>query len=155
MVLRMLSKIPRPSSTAAASRGEIIVRHHHIGSFFRHIGSGHPHGHADVRRFDCGRVVHAIARHGHDGAARLPGFDDAQLVLRRDSRIHRHLVHGPDQFIVGESIEFHPRQRLYWSLHSSQFFCNRHGRILMISRNHHRPNAGILAGLNSGFRLRP
>ena len=67
----MLSKMPRPSATAADDRGEVVVGQDHVGRLLRHVGAGHAHGDADVGRLQGRGVVHAVAGHRHDVAPRF------------------------------------------------------------------------------------
>lgn len=58
------------------------------GALLGHFGAGDAHRDADVRGFDGGGIVHAVAGHGHDIALPLQRFDDFQLVFRRSARVH-------------------------------------------------------------------
>ena len=65
--------------------GEVVVGEDHGGRAFRHVGAGDAHGHADVGLLERGRVVHAVAGHGDDVAARLQRLHEAELLLGRDA----------------------------------------------------------------------
>jgi hypothetical protein len=64
-------------------RGE-GVEEHHVGGLDGNVGAA-AHGDADVGRLERGRVVDAVARHGHD-AVLLELLDNAQLLLGRRAR---------------------------------------------------------------------
>ena len=85
----MLSKMPRPSSTALTIEAKLSSVSTMSDASLRHVGAGDAHGDADIGRLHGRRVVHAVAGHGHDFAAALPGPHNAQLVLGRDARIDR------------------------------------------------------------------
>ncbi len=81
VTLRTLSKVTRPSSTAAADAHEVVVGQDHVGGFASHIGPRTTHGHTDGRGLEGGRVVHAVAGYRDDLAGGLERPHDAQLVL--------------------------------------------------------------------------
>ena len=64
--------------------GEIVVEQDHVGRRLGHIGSGNPHGDADVRTLQGWRVVHPVSGDG----------DDFALVSQRID--HQHLLLGGD-----------------------------------------------------------
>ncbi len=85
---------------------EIVVGEDHLGALLGHFGAGDAHRDADVGGFDRGRVVHAVTGHGHDVPLPLQGFDDAQLVFRRDPRVYGHRAGGVvERPVVGEFVE--------------------------------------------------
>ena len=75
----------RPCSTACDDAGVVVVGQHHVGGLLGHIGAGDAHGHADIGALDGGRVVDAVAGHGHHFVVGLQGIHDAHLVLGRDA----------------------------------------------------------------------
>ena len=48
--------------------GKVVVQQDHVGGLLGDVRSSDPHGNADVCFLQSRRVVHAITRHGHDGA---------------------------------------------------------------------------------------
>ena len=63
---RMLSYSVRPLSHRADDGGEVVVGQHHGGGLFGHRRAADPHRHADVACLKRGRIVDAVAGHGHD-----------------------------------------------------------------------------------------
>ena len=86
------------NATAFAYRlddgAEVVVGEDHLGALLGNFGTGDAHRDADIRGFDGGRVVHAVAGHGHDIALPLQRFDDLQLVFRRDARVDGDVAGG-------------------------------------------------------------
>ncbi len=87
--------------------GEIVVRQDHGGGVLAHLSAGDTHGHADVRLFQGGRVVDAVAGHGDDAAAALPGVDDADFMLRGDTGVDRDAGQLFIQLAVRHSVQLH------------------------------------------------
>ena len=87
----MLSKMPRPSRTAATMLAKL--------SSARTMSDASRVTSVPVRPMampmcasrSAGRVVDAVAGHRHDRAPRLPVAHDAQLVLGRRARVHDRL----------------------------------------------------------------
>ena len=73
--------ILRASSNAARITREPRRREDERGGAPGRVGRAR-HGHAAVRLLERGRVVHAVAGHGHEVPARLERLDDGVLVLR-------------------------------------------------------------------------
>mmetsp|Transcript_12287 Transcript_12287/g.32633 ORF Transcript_12287/g.32633 Transcript_12287/m.32633 type:complete len:474 (-) Transcript_12287:433-1854(-) len=69
-------------------RVEVVVRKHHVARLLRHLRARDTHCHANVREFECGRVVHAVARHRRHLALVLQQLDDVLLVLRLRAAEH-------------------------------------------------------------------
>ena len=59
----------------------------------RHLGAGDAHRHAHVRTGQGGRVIDAIARHGHELSQGLQRCDDADFLGRVHARIDGDLLH--------------------------------------------------------------
>ena len=70
-------------------RGEVVVGEHDVGGLLRDVGPGDAHRDADVGGLERRRVVHAVAGHGDDLAARVQRAHDGELVLRADARVDR------------------------------------------------------------------
>ena len=107
----MLAKIGAAFLHRRDDRGEVVVGQHHVGRLLRHVGAGDAHRHADVGGLQRGRIVHAVAGHGDDRAARLQRLDDAQLVLGIDARVDRHLAHRAPERVVGHLLELRAGDR--------------------------------------------
>ena len=60
--------------------------HDELGGLARDVGPRAAHGHADIGLAQGGRVVDAVARHGHEVPALLQATHDAQLVGGRGAR---------------------------------------------------------------------
>ncbi|TFB02685.1 hypothetical protein CCMA1212_005469 [Trichoderma ghanense] len=60
---------------------ELVVGEDDLGGRLGDVGAG-AHGDADVCAGERGRVVDAVARHGHEGAAAAEGLDHARLGVR-------------------------------------------------------------------------
>jgi hypothetical protein len=72
-------------------RGEGVVAQDDVGRLARDLGAAPAHRHPDVRLAECGRVVHAVARHGDDLAGVLMEPNEVELLLRADSGDDRRL----------------------------------------------------------------
>ena len=86
----MLAKIARPSSTAATIDAKLSSDSTMSAASFETSVPRDAHGDADVGFLQRRRVVHAVSRHGHDGAGALQRIDDAQLVFRIHAGVDRH-----------------------------------------------------------------
>ena len=77
----MLAMTRRPSATTPGMVENFAVEQHELRDRpgGRRAGS---HRHADVGDLQRERVVHAVARHRHDVAARLQRLDDRLLLVR-------------------------------------------------------------------------
>ncbi len=80
--------------------GEVVVGQDHVGGVLGHVGPGDPHGDADIRLLERGRVVHAVAGHRDHVAARLERLHEAQLLLGRHAREHVGVVGRGDELGV-------------------------------------------------------
>ncbi len=68
--------------------GEVVVHQHNGRRLACDIGAAPAHGDPDVGGLECGSIIHAIACHGHDGAAslqRLHVMCAQMLVVRNRS----------------------------------------------------------------------
>ena len=98
------------NATAFAHRfddgAEVVVGEDHLGALLGHFGAGDAHGHADIRGFDGGSIVYAVAGHSHDIALPLQRFDDFQLVFRRNARVHGDFAGGlVERLLVRQLVE--------------------------------------------------
>ena len=98
--------------------GNIIAHQRDVRRLYGDIASHAAHRHANVRRFECGRIVDPIADHAHGVPIRLqlfqmPDFFRGQQpgVYRRDTRL-RGKIRGGLRIIPGEQhrICVHPAQ---------------------------------------------
>jgi len=129
----------------ADDAGEVVVREHQCGGFFRYLGAGNAHRHADVGGFQCGGVVDAIAGHGDDVPLRLQGFDDAHLVLRRHAGKHGAACDQSGHFCLRQPIQFASFVNL---AHQPQFSGNGSGGRAVVSGDHFDGNASLAADCN-------
>ena len=98
------------NATAFAYRlddgAEVVVGEDHLGTLLGNFGTGDAHRDADVRGFDGGSIVYAVAGHSHDIALPLQRFDDFQLVFRRNARVHGDFAGGlVERLLVRQLVE--------------------------------------------------
>ena len=74
--------------------GEVILQQDQRRRLAGHIGAAFAHGDADMRRFQCRRVVDPVTGHGHHFAIALECLDDGQFLRRRDPGKHRTARHA-------------------------------------------------------------
>ncbi len=100
------------------------------------------HGDAHVGLAERGRIVHAVAEHGHDLAASLKGADDLQLVLGR------HPTEGADPGDAGVQLaarnpgELAPVDYLGGAVEQGELAPHGLRRQPLITRDHDRSQAG-------------
>ena len=100
-----------PFAHRRRDRGEVVVGQHHVRRLLGGFGAFQPHRHAHVGALERGRVVHAVAGHRHDQAARLKRLDQPQLVLGRGAGEHRRLGQRGAQGFVVERVHVGAAQR--------------------------------------------
>ena len=135
--------------------GKIVVRKHHISHIFRHIRTGNAHPDSDIRRFNRGRIVDAVARHRGDHAALFPCAHDAHLMLRLHACINGIAVHLAFKGLIVHLAELCAGDCLAGVFDDSKLFGNCHGGIEMVTRNHNRANSRLAALRHSRLHLRP
>ena len=54
------------------NRYKVVIREHHVGSFFCYVRPRDAHDNSDVGCFDCRRIVDSIPSHRNDVAIALP-----------------------------------------------------------------------------------
>ena len=124
--------------------GEIVVGQDHVGHVLGDVGTGDAHADADIGALDGGRVVHAVARHGHNLVAALPGLHDARLVLGLHARVHAELADALVELLVAHAVELGTRDGLLAALHNAQLARDGHGRIDVVTRDHDGADAGVV-----------
>jgi hypothetical protein len=72
--------------------GKAVVQQHQRGGLARHVGAALAHGNAHVGGLERGRIVHAVAGHGHHLAAGAQQLHQAQLVLGLEARAQVHMA---------------------------------------------------------------
>ena len=84
---------------------EIVVGQHHLRGLLGGLRALTAHGDADIGLLQRGRVVDAVAGHGHHRADRLQGSHDPQLVLRIGAREDMGRQRQGRQGRVGDRVE--------------------------------------------------
>ena len=64
------------------------------GGLFGHVRTAHAHRHADVGLAKRRRIIHPVAQHRHDFAARLQPPNQHQLVFGCNAAESRHVIRG-------------------------------------------------------------
>ena len=124
--------------------GEVVVGEHHVGDVLGNVGTGDAHANADVGALDGRGIVDAVARHGHDLVARLPGLDDAGLVLRLDAGVHAVVLDVRVEFLVAHAIEVGTGDGLAAIGDDTQLLGDGHGGVDVVARNHDGANTGVV-----------
>ena len=120
--------------------GEVVVGQNHIGHIFRHVSTGDSHADADIGGFDGGRVVDAVAGHGDDLPAGLPGCDDPHLVLRLYAGVDAVIADFLRQLFVGERIQLRSGNGLFGALQNAKLLGDGHGGVPVVAGDHHGPD---------------
>ena len=136
-------------------RGEIVVGDNHVRRLLGDFRAAAAHRDADVRAFDGGGVVHAIAGHRDDGVVCFPRADDAQFVLGGDARIDRDFRRALAKLFVAEAVEFGGGERDVITRRNAELARNRHRGLRMIAGDHDHADAGRAAFRDGIFHLRP
>lgn len=141
---------PAPLAQLGDDRGKAVIPQNHPDGFLCHLGAPLAHGDADIGLLQRGRVVHAVAGHGHDMPGLLKQRDECQLGLGRDAgediRAH-HL--GQPLFVEivrldpGKRASFHHRQI---AISKPRVAGDGFGGVGMVAREHHDPDTGGPAG---------
>mmetsp|Transcript_11360 Transcript_11360/g.25637 ORF Transcript_11360/g.25637 Transcript_11360/m.25637 type:complete len:407 (-) Transcript_11360:1767-2987(-) len=118
-------------------RVEVVVRKHHVARLLRHLRARDAHCHANVREFECGRVVHAVARHRRNLAVHLQRLHNLDLILRRCARKDVALEHNLVQFLVCHHVELRAGVNLVVLIvGDAECAADGKSRLRVISRNH-------------------
>ena len=91
---------------------EIIIEQHHFRCFPCRFGAGDAHGRAHIGLLERWCVVHPVAGHGDDGAARLKGANDAELMFGAGARENADSVHRLRQFGIVHPLDVGAGHRL-------------------------------------------
>ena len=129
--------------------GEVVVGKHHVGNVLGDVGAGDAHTDADVGALDGRGVVDAVAGHGDDLVARLPGLDDARLVLGLDAGVHAVVLDVRVELLVAHAVEVGTGNGMAAIGDDSQLLGNGHGGVDMVARDHDGANTGVV-GLADG-----
>ncbi len=122
--------------------GEVVIGEDHVRGLFGDVRARDAHGHTDIGSFEGRRIVHTVTGHSHHVAMFLVGIDDAQLVFGRDSGIHRDLLGNALKLIVAHGFQFASCEHSVVWLPYPYFLGYGHGRVFVITRDHHGTNAG-------------
>ena len=121
----------------------------HVRHVLGDVGTGDAHAHADVGALDGRGVVHAVAGHGDDLVAALPGVDDAGLVLGLDAGVDAVLGDLLLEVLVGDLVELGAGDGLGGVLADAEVLGDGHGGVDVVAGDHDRADAGLL-GLGDG-----
>ena len=130
--------------------GEIIVCQHHVRGLLGHLGAADTHGDADIRCFQGGRVIDAIAGHGHHQPPRLQGLGNRFFVFRSDPGKHRYVGNGLLHLRLSQVRELCSSHHLLCGY--AQLFCHRLCRVRVVAGDHHGANSGALALRHGAYR---
>ena len=139
---------PAPLADGALDGRKVVVQKDHIRRVLGNVRTRDAHGDADVRLFKGGRVVHAVARHGGDGAVRADGADDAQLIRGGHAREHDALFDRLFQLVVAHRVELGARNDGVSLAEDMQFARDRHGGDLVVARDHDDADPRRVAGVH-------
>ena len=81
-----------PLADGSHDAGKAVVQQHQRGGLARHVGAALAHGNAHVGGLEGGRIVHAVAGHGHHLPAGAQQLHQAQLVLGLEARAQVHMA---------------------------------------------------------------
>ena len=135
-------------------RREIVVKQYQRRGLARHIRAPGSHGYTDVGRLQGGRVVHAIARHGHDFTVGLQCIHQAQLLFRHDPSENIYRLNTPLQFRIVHPVQFGPRDILV-RRGEAYLSSNVLRRDRIIPGYHHHPYARAVTLLDGACDGRP
>ena len=91
---------------------KVIIGQGHIRSTLGNIRTGDAHSAADICSLQCRRIINTVTGHRNHLTLALPGFDDADLILRRYTGIYGDIFHLGIQFRIRHSIQFATGDRL-------------------------------------------
>ena len=120
------------------NRREVVVGEHHVGGRLGDVGPGDAHRHANVGGLHGGSVVHAIAGHRHNLAARPPRFHHPQFVHGRDPGIDRGADDLLEQLLIAQPVQLRSIERLIIRPRDGQGAGDRRRGHGMIAGDHHR-----------------
>ena len=115
---------------------EVVVLQNHGCRVLGNLGSRDTHCDADIRLFERGRVVDAVARHGDDAALSLPRLDDADLIFGRYAGVDRDVLKHLVKFLVGHRVKLHARNRHIAPAHNADLLRDRGRGDFVVARDH-------------------
>ena len=128
---------------------EVVIGKYHVGDVLGDVGTGDAHTNANVGALDGRGVVDAVARHGHDLVARLPGLDDACLVLGLDAGVHAVVLDVRVEFLVAHAIEVGTGDGLAAIGDDAQLLGDGHGGVDVVARDHDGADTGVVRLVDS------
>ena len=152
-VLLDVAEDPAPFFNSSHDRREVVVGQRHGSGFLGDIRARDAHGNADVGLLQRGRIVNAVAGHGHDVPVLLEGAHDAQLVCGRNARKDVDRRGVPVQFGLGHRIQLGAGDHAS-ALQDAELAgdgLRRHG---VIAGDHDDPDAGPFAACHGILGLR-
>ncbi len=135
---------------------EVVVGQHHVRCLLGDLGARNAHGNPDICLFERRRIVHAIARHGHDMPPCLKGAHKIELLLWSHSGENVGFFGSGDQFLRGKKRHLFAGEnsragrQAFGLRDDADFFGDDRSRQGVVPRNHLDPNAGPQTGMN-GF----
>ena len=148
----MFAKIARPSSTAATIDAKLSSDSTMSAASFETSVPRDAHGHADVRFLQRRRIVHAVSRHGHDGARALQRIDDAQFVFGIHPGVDGHVRSRARERVGRQLLQLCSRRRAAVGA-DPELSGNDACRAWMVARDHDGTNAGVFCARDRVFRL--
>ena len=133
---------------------KVVVSQNHVCYVLRYVGAGNPHADADIRTLDGGRVIYAVSSHGGNHALCLPSLYNADLMLRLHTGIYGKLLNPAVEFLVTDLVKLCSRDRLFRTGDNAKLHTDGYCRILVVTGNHNRPDAGLAAFYNRVLYLR-
>ena len=124
---------------------KVVVCQHHVRHLLRHVRSSNPHRDSDVGHLDCGRIIHAVARHRDKLAVRFERlYDFLACALAKHARIRQDV---PPSLATpaGECIKFQFGDSSFSVACNVRRLRNSKGSRWMIAGHHYRTYACRLA----------
>ena len=128
---------PPPFHNGFFYGSEIIVCEYNIRSLLGHIRSCHPHGNADIRRFEGRRVVDAVACHSHNIPLFLKTFYNTYLVFRGNPGKYPYRIQFVQETFLIQTGNRISGEALLRTVHYPQLLPDGEGGIHMIAGDHH------------------
>ena len=119
------------------------------------VGAATPHGDADVRALQCGRIIHPVASHCHKFAPRLECFDDPEFVFGGNPRKHPDVAHALRELRIGERGDVVAGYHHVVYVRHAQSYRDSQRGCGMVAGNHHHVNACRLTRFHGSRYLSP